>query len=83
MVLLLHIPLMLPGMTLPPKELCGHQHWGTATDQAPQLSHHLPRPYNFPKTNVEAENRLYIYLHLHRGSSSQYDGLPAHSLVRE
>mmetsp|Transcript_26851 Transcript_26851/g.32688 ORF Transcript_26851/g.32688 Transcript_26851/m.32688 type:complete len:361 (+) Transcript_26851:2-1084(+) len=31
-VILLHIPLMLPGMTLPPKELCGHHQWGSATD---------------------------------------------------
>ena len=34
-VVLLHIPLQLPGLTLPPKELCGHHQWGAATDVVP------------------------------------------------
>ncbi|CAE7202350.1 YGR125W [Symbiodinium natans] len=36
-VILLHIPLMLPGVTLPAKELCGHAQWGAATDTLWQL----------------------------------------------
>ena len=36
-VILLHIPLMLPGVTLPAKELCGHAQWGAATDTVLQL----------------------------------------------
>ena len=36
-VILLHIPLMLPGVTLPAKELCGHTQWGAATDTAAWL----------------------------------------------
>ena len=31
-VILLHIPLMLPGATVAAKELCGHAQWGAATD---------------------------------------------------
>jgi hypothetical protein len=44
-VVLLHIPLMLPGMSLPPKELCGHQQWGAATDLAPGICF----TWNFPQ----------------------------------
>ena len=36
-VILLHIPLMLPGVTLPAKELCGHAQWGAAADTEPWL----------------------------------------------
>lgn len=31
-VLLLHMPLALPGVALPPKEVCGHADWGASTD---------------------------------------------------
>lgn len=36
-VVLLHIPLMLPGMDKPPKEICGHEQWGAANDALWQL----------------------------------------------
>lgn len=31
-ILLLHIPLALPGLSLPPKACCGHSAWGAMTD---------------------------------------------------
>eukprot|EP00928_Gymnodinium_smaydae_P050610 TRINITY_DN34166_c0_g1_i1.p1 TRINITY_DN34166_c0_g1~~TRINITY_DN34166_c0_g1_i1.p1 ORF type:complete len:422 (+),score=63.95 TRINITY_DN34166_c0_g1_i1:2-1267(+) len=31
-VVLLHIPLMFPGVDLPPQEVCGHPEWGSARD---------------------------------------------------
>ncbi|CAJ1397185.1 unnamed protein product [Effrenium voratum] len=49
-VVLLHIPLMLPGMKLPPKELCGHQHWGAATDVLWQVE---DRP-RWPSGNLQS-----------------------------
>ncbi|CAE8721999.1 unnamed protein product, partial [Polarella glacialis] len=36
-VLLLHMPLALPGVSLPPKESCGHASWGAAGDENWQL----------------------------------------------
>ncbi|CAK8990252.1 Putative vacuolar membrane protein, partial [Durusdinium trenchii] len=50
-VVLLHIPLQLPGLTLPPKELCGHQQWGSDTDALWQVEDR-PRwpPANRPST---------------------------------
>jgi len=49
-VVLLHIPLMLPGTTLPPKELCGHAQWGTATDTLWQVE---SRP-KWPAGNLQS-----------------------------
>ena len=50
-VILLHIPLMLPGVTLPAKELCGHAQWGAATDT-------VARPHFFADVH-RAKARLF------------------------
>eukprot|EP00931_Biecheleriopsis_adriatica_P089727 TRINITY_DN63814_c0_g1_i1.p1 TRINITY_DN63814_c0_g1~~TRINITY_DN63814_c0_g1_i1.p1 ORF type:complete len:373 (+),score=41.38 TRINITY_DN63814_c0_g1_i1:23-1141(+) len=55
-VILLHIPLMLPGMTLVPKESCCHPKWGPEGDELWQLEGRPKWPTgNLPSTTAFKE----------------------------
>mmetsp|Transcript_86953 Transcript_86953/g.246539 ORF Transcript_86953/g.246539 Transcript_86953/m.246539 type:complete len:399 (+) Transcript_86953:60-1256(+) len=51
-LLLLHMPLNMPGVDLPPKLSCGHPEWGAATDENWQLEGRprWPEEGNLPST---------------------------------
>lgn len=82
-VILLHMPLSLPGLKLPPKELCGHPHWGTATDDLSSIEGRAPWPpandpstYSFielVKTHSAPLGRITALLtgHVHRDFSTK------------
>lgn len=55
-VLMLHIPLALPGVDLPPKEVCGHRSWGLMTDELASVEGRAKWPAkNEPSTNAFLE----------------------------
>jgi len=54
--LVLHIPFLLPGLSLPPKETCAHPQWGSATDQLWQLEGRPKWPESNSPTTLEFKN---------------------------
>jgi len=85
-VLMLHIPLNLPGLELPPKETCGDPRWGTASDELAATegrtkwpSQNDPATYSFMelvRNNSAPTGRIIALLtgHVHRDFS-----IPVHS----
>lgn len=80
-LLLLHMPLALPGVGLPPKESCGHARWGAAADENWELEARPRWPQgNLPSTleflelvrgHAAPEGRIVALLsgHVHRDFS--------------
>lgn len=67
-VLLLHIPLALPGMKLPPKLTCGHPAWGGAVDD---LSEVEGRPKWPAKGNLQSTKDFLELVQQHAAPSGR------------
>lgn len=57
-LVLLHMPLALPGVDLEPKHVCGHRQWGAATDENWQVESRPP----WPKAGNLLSTRAFIEL---------------------
>lgn len=86
-LILLHMPLALEGVSLPPKEVCGRPDWGAATDNVADIEGRpmWPQDGNLPstaaflelvKTNSAPSGRIIGLLtgHVHRDYSSAIRG---------
>jgi len=66
-VVLLHMPLALPGVDLPPKELCGHRAWGFASDELAEVE---GRP-RWPATNLKSTHEFIELVQSHSAPSGR------------
>ncbi|CAJ1422957.1 unnamed protein product, partial [Effrenium voratum] len=66
-VVLLHMPLALPGVDLPPKELCGHRAWGFASDELAEVE---GRP-RWPATNLKSTREFIELVQSHSAPSGR------------
>lgn len=85
-LMLLHMPLALPGLHLPPELSCGHPEWGAASDRSWELEGRpqWPEEGNLPSTlafielvqsNVAPTGRIIAILtgHVHRDFSTELE----------
>ncbi|CAE7570898.1 unnamed protein product [Symbiodinium pilosum] len=92
-VLLLHMPLALPGVNLPPKEVCGNPTWGASSDDLSEIEGrpawpaegNLQSTYDFiqlVKEQTAPKGRIVALLtgHVHRDFSTE---LPSASFLFE